>query len=585
MQFQSYVYLCIFLPVVFLLYSLTRTNVLSKWVIVSSSVIFYGWVEPWFVIPMLTTGIVDYFLAQKIADSNNEIHRKRLLITSVVFNLGLLAFFKYTGWFTDSLVALGAFAGCSILTSPIHVPLPPGVSFYTFESVSYTVDVYKREFHPRRRLLDYLSFLLFFPHLVAGPIRRASQLLPVLSAYRPAVTVAVASQALFMILFGVFQKVVLADNFGGLVETTLKFISPSGASMPPGLGLIFTYAFCFQIYCDFAAYSTIARGTARLFGVELAHNFLTPYFSSNPSEFWRRWHISLSTWLRDYLYVPLGGNQGSKLKTIRNLLITMLLAGLWHGAGIFFIIWGLYHALLLILYRLVPINDFLSTRFGRIGRFISVVLFFHLVCIGWIFFRASPDQFMPIWTSIVAVPSLFFDNLANWRPAIVAAIDIPKTLGAYWPYIEKAIDIPHTLEAYWPYIEGARKAGSNLGPTIWATLSAIWERNIAASFVILGAALEAVWNDNIVASASTIPRALWASMQLNVYFTGLYWSLLVFCVPVILTDWIGYRRGCEFPELFSTIKWPLQVLLIILLIYGIQFYGRREGNAFIYFAF
>jgi len=548
MQFQSYTFLFVFLPIVFFLYSITRSNVLSKWVIVVSSLIFYGWQEPWFIAPMLATGLLDYFVAQKIADSDDEVYRKRLLIFSLGVNLALLSFFKYTGWLTESLVAFGAYAGFSLLTAPLHVPLPPGVSFYTFESMSYTIDVYRKEFKPRRNLLDYLGFLLFFPHLVAGPIRRASQLLPVLSSYRPAVTTEAASQALFLIVFGLFQKLVLADNFGALVDTSLRFIDPNTRVMPPGLGIVFTYAFCFQIYCDFAAYSNIARGTARLFGVELANNFLTPYFSSNPSEFWNRWHISLSTWLRDYLYIPLGGNRGTPLQTFRNLMITMLLAGLWHGAGIFFIIWGAYHGLLLIVYRFVPIDEVLQRRLGRLGRLMSMVLFFQLVCVGWIFFRASPDQFVPIWQSIIAAPGEYLANLANW-----------------WPYIRAALNVPATLRDYGPYIASAWETG-NLWPTFVAIVGAIWNRHILA-FVFV------------------VPRALYMSAQLNPSFALFGWQLMVYTLPVILTDWIGYRKKGEFPETFASMRWLVRVAWIVVLIYGIQFFGRREGNAFIYFAF
>jgi alginate O-acetyltransferase complex protein AlgI len=549
MQFQSYTFLFVFLPIVFFLYSITRTNVLSKWVIVVGSVIFYGWQEPWFVIPMLSSGIVDYFIAQKISDSNDDAYRKKLLIASVVFNLSVMSFFKYTGWISESIVALGAYMGFSLLTAPIHVPLPPGVSFYTFETISYTVDVYKKEFKPRRHLLDYLSFLVFFPHLVAGPIRRAKQLLPVISSYRPPVTAEVASLALFMILFGIFQKLVLADNFGALVETTLKFIDPTTHVMPAGLGIIFTYAFCFQIYCDFAAYSTIARGTAKLFGIELSNNFLTPYFSANPSEFWTRWHISLSTWLRDYLYIPLGGSHGTRFQTFRNLMITMFLAGLWHGAGIFFIIWGIYHGLLLVGYRFLAVDEVLQRRLGRIGKLLSIVLFFNLVCVGWIFFRASPDQFVPIWKSILAVPGAFFANMSNW-----------------WPYIRNALNVPHTIAEYAPYLVAAWHNGHGFIATMSATAAALWEHNLLSFLQV-------------------VPKAFFASMQLNAGFSLFGWELIVFSIPVILTDFIGYRRRGEFPEIFSSLRWPLKLACVLLLIYGIQFFGRREGNAFIYFAF
>jgi D-alanyl-lipoteichoic acid acyltransferase DltB (MBOAT superfamily) len=549
MQFQSYTFVFLFLPIVFCLYSLTRTNVLSRWIIVISSLIFYGWVQPWFVIPMLATGLVDYFVAQLIADSYTAQRRTVLLIVSLAFNLSLMSFFKYTGWITESLVALGTVTGFSLIAAPLHVPLPPGVSFYTFESISYTVDVYKKEFKPKRQLLDYLAFLVFFPHLVAGPIRRASQLLPVLSSYRPTVTLEAASQAIFMILFGLFEKLVLADNFGALVEHTLKFIDPATRVMPAGLGFIFTYAFCFQIYCDFAAYSNIARGTARLFNVELANNFLTPYFSTSPSEFWTRWHISLSTWLRDYLYIPMGGNRGSRLQTFRNLMITMFLAGLWHGAGILFVVWGIYHGFLLIAYRFFPIDEVLHRRLGAFGKLLSMVLFFHLVCIGWIFFRASPSQFLPIWGSILEAPVQFGQNLANW-----------------WPYIRSAINFPGTIEAYAPYVAAAWHSGQGFWEAILATAKGLWQRNVLDFFHV-------------------VPRALFASIQLNAGFALFGWELLLLATPVVLTDFIGWRRKCEFPEIFGTLRWPVRVVLIVLLIYGIELFGRREGNAFIYFAF
>jgi D-alanyl-lipoteichoic acid acyltransferase DltB (MBOAT superfamily) len=549
MQFQSYTFVFVFLPLVFCLYSFTRTNVLSKWIIVISSLLFYGWQQPWFVVPMLFTGLLDYFVARRIADSSIPRTRLTLLLFSLALNLGLMSFFKYTGWITESLVALGTLTGFALVSAPIHVPLPPGVSFYTFESISYTVDVYKEEFKPRRQLLDYLAFLVFFPHLVAGPIRRASQLLPVLSSYRPAVTFEAASRALFMILFGLFLKLVLADNFGALAEQTLKFIDPTTHVMPAGLGLVFTYAFCFQIYCDFAAYSNIARGTARLFNVELANNFLTPYFSTGPSEFWTRWHISLSTWLRDYLYIPLGGNRGSRLQTFRNLMVTMFLAGLWHGAGVFFIIWGVYHGLLLILYRFLPIDDWLIRKLGRAGKLLAMVLFFNLVCIGWIFFRASPAQFLPIWGSILSAPGQVIANFQNWLP-----------------YLRDALNVGHTLRSYWPYLSDALHQGVGL----WRTLGAI------------GGALV---QHHVIDLMEMLPRVAAGSLNLNPAFSLFGWELFLLAVPLVVTDFIGYRRNCEFPETFASWYWPVRVLVIVLLIYGIELFGRREGNAFIYFAF
>jgi alginate O-acetyltransferase complex protein AlgI len=214
-----------------------------------------------------------------------------------------------------------------------------------------------------------------------------------------------------MILFGLWLKVVVADNFGGVVEDIMKSASTNG-ELQPGTGLIFAYAFAVQIYADFSGYTTIARGTAKLFNVELMRNFLAPYFSVNPSEFWNRWHISLSTWLRDYLYIPLGGNRKGTFATYRNLMITMLLGGLWHGAGALFIVWGFWHGLLLIAYRFVPVDRWLL-RFGRLGRVAATLLFFHLVCIGWIFFRAHGGTLRPVVRSILAIPALAHDAAAR----------------------------------------------------------------------------------------------------------------------------------------------------------------------------
>jgi len=286
-----------------------------------------------------------------------------------------------------------------------------------------------------------------------------------------------------------------------------------GSELPPGVGVVFAYAFAFQIYCDFAAYSTIARGVARLFGVDLMRNFLTPYFSTSPSEFWTRWHISLSTWLRDYLYIPLGGNQHGALMTMRNLMITMFLGGLWHGAGAFFIVWGLYHGLLLVLYRLVPIDAFLISRFGRVGKVLSIVLFFHLVCIGWIFFRSTPEQLGPIVTSIVEIPHVLFGSLS-------AAISEQLSSGLTW---------------------------------------------MTPVRILVGTVAKFIAGNWMVAAFG--------------------WGLLLFMVPVWVTDYLGWKHDCEFPDLFVKMPVAVRVVLIVALVYGMVFFARREANEFIYFAF
>lgn len=512
-EFNSLLYVFVFLPVVFVLYwllNLLNRRSLSNGFLIAASVFFYCFVVFWYFVPLLVSSVVDYFCGRKIADTSNERRRKQLLITSVIVNLSLMSFFKYTGWITGELaVALSAFG---ISFSQISVALPPGVSFYTFQTMSYSIDIYRGEFKPKRGFIDYLTFVSFFPQLVAGPIERARDLLPQLSEKRKFVTAAAASSALFLILWGLFQKIVLADNFGGLVDFVLRSIGTGEAALPAGLGLIFAYAFAFQIYCDFAAYSTIARGTARLFSIDLSRNFKTPYFATSPSEFWERWHITLSQWLRDYLYIPLGGNRGGKLMTLRNLVLTMALGGLWHGAGIFFIVWGLWHGFLLVLYRLVPIDEYLIAKLGKFGKFLSMVIFFHLVCVGWIFFRATPEQFLPIMSSIAMLP--------------VAIVTAFTSVGEYW-----------------------------------AALS-----GIGHFFALL------------YGSGTQFLIQNWA-------FVVLSYGIFIFGVPVWITDYLGWKNDCEFIDLYDRMSWAVRSGVIFVLIYGIVFFGRREANEFIYFAF
>jgi len=511
-SFNSYVYVFAFLPVVFVGYQLVRTTRYANALLGIASAVFYGWLAAWYLIPLLISSVLDYFIGKRMAGEAEEAKRRRLLALSVTVNIGMLAAFKYTGWISAEIAGIAGIFGVSF--AAVSFALPPGISFYTFQTMSYTIDVFKGEFKPRRNFVDYMSFVSFFPQLVAGPIERATHLLPQLERVRPRVSASVASGAMFMILFGLFQKTVLADNFGGIVDFAASSIDKTGATpLAPGMGLAFAYGFAFQIYCDFAAYSTIARGTARLFGIELMRNFATPYLSRNPSEFWTRWHISLSQWLRDYLYIPMGGSHEGQLKTLRNLVITMTLGGLWHGAGVFFVIWGLYHGLLLVLYRLVPIDVFLERRLGRFGQFVSTLIFFHLVCIGWIFFRASPDQFWPIVNSIVALPGALVDRLVVYQP--------------YW-------------EAVWV---GDR--------SFWGTL------------------------------LRTVKGVLY--FQHNPVF--LFWGIVLFGLPVLVTDWLGYRKGKEFADLWDSMPTWVRAVCTLALVYGIVFFARREANEFIYFQF
>ncbi len=416
MHFNSLNYIFIFLPIVVAGWALLRKTAYGNLFVAMVSLYFYASAELWYLLPLFATALLDYWVGQKVHDTKSRAWAKRMVILSVVANLALLAVFKYTTWLTTALS--GALAPLGVAVPVILIVLPPAISFYTFQSMSYTIDIYRKEFTPYRSVVDYISFVTFFPHLVAGPIMRARDLLPQLARSRPLPSAQNVSLAIFMILFGLFQKTVFADNAGGLVEIVVQLMGPGAKTpLPPGLGLIFAYGFAIQIYCDFAAYSTIARGSAKLLNVELMRNFLTPYFATGPSEFWQRWHISLSTWLRDYLYIPLGGNRGPSWLVMRNLMLTMLLGGLWHGAGILFILWGAWHGLLLILYRLLPIDQWLA-RFGFAGKALAAVIFFHLVCIGWIFFRATPEQIGPIWSSIIATPTIIPDILTKYAQYI-----------------------------------------------------------------------------------------------------------------------------------------------------------------------
>jgi alginate O-acetyltransferase complex protein AlgI len=401
MQFNSLCFLLIFLPCTFTLYALYRRTSLANWILTGAGLAFYATAGLIYLLPLLFTCLFDYAVGAYLARSDDERKRKITFVTSVAVQLALLSAFKYAGWLSNEAGGALAALGIGVSFAQISLPLPPGISFYTFHTISYTADIFRRKFQPRGRLIDYVTFVGFFPQLIAGPIARASELLPQIAAKRPAISAAQMEEAFWLIAWGLFKKICLADNFGILVGQ-----AAAAQSNPDhgGVGYLFMFAFAGQIYCDFSAYTDIARGLARLFGIELPRNFLTPYFAVSPSDFWQRWHISLSRWLRDYLYIPLGGEREGRLKTLRNLGITMFLGGLWHGAGVGFIIWGLYHGVLLVLYRMLPLDQLLQRRFKRAGRVLAAMLMFAFVCIGWIFFRAPPGDLLPLLGSLASWP-------------------------------------------------------------------------------------------------------------------------------------------------------------------------------------
>src|SRR5918993_1069168 len=330
----------IFLPIVFILYwfvfrKLRFQNVL----LILSSYLFYGWWDWRFLFLLFFSTLLDYFSGIQIYNAHSKQLKKLWLWTSVTINLGFLAFFKYYNFFIDSLID----TGINIQPSTLQFILPVGISFYTFHGLSYVIDIYQNRIKAEKSFIDYALFVSFFPLLVAGPIERATHLLPQLKRPR-SFDYSKAVDGLRQILWGLFKKVVIADNCAVIANTVFD-----GSGNYPGsahvIGAIF---FAFQIYCDFSGYSDIAIGTARLFGIDLLRNFSYPYFSRNIAEFWRRWHISLSSWFRDYLYIPLGGSKGGTWIKIRNTLLIFLVSGFWHGANWTFIAWGLLNALYII---------------------------------------------------------------------------------------------------------------------------------------------------------------------------------------------------------------------------------------------
>jgi D-alanyl-lipoteichoic acid acyltransferase DltB (MBOAT superfamily) len=306
--------------------------------------VFYGWWDYRFLSLIFLSTVVDYIIGLNIPKQDSDKKQILLLWCSVMFNLGVLGFFKYFNFFVDSWIDLFSSVGYEIKSVwTLNIILPVGISFYTFQTMSYTIDVYRKKLEPTKDFISFASFVSFFPQLVAGPIERASNLLPQILKKRE-FQYEQGIQGLRLILWGMFKKVVIADSLAPLVDNIFGNYQDLGGGTL-WLGAIY---FAFQIYCDFSGYSDIAIGTSKLFGFELMSNFKFPYFSRNIGEFWRRWHISLSTWFRDYLYIPLGGSQESKWKSIRNVFVIFLVSGFWHGANWTFIFWGLFHSILFL---------------------------------------------------------------------------------------------------------------------------------------------------------------------------------------------------------------------------------------------
>jgi D-alanyl-lipoteichoic acid acyltransferase DltB (MBOAT superfamily) len=378
-----------FLPLIvitLLVYSACKGRPRSRlWVLLVASNIFYGWWDPLF-LPLLWFSIViDYLAGAFLSQTESLRGRRALLAVSMTVNVGLLSYFKYAQFLADNLNEVCELIGGSpFFAHRFHIILPVGISFYTFQSMSYALDIYFRRLKPCKGLLEFATFVSFFPQLVAGPILRASEFLPQLERIEDR---SIRSRGLFRVLYGLVKKMWLADTLA-LQFVDRAFADPAGHA---GLGMwLAIYGYAFQIFLDFSAYSDIAIGSARMFGFDFPENFRSPYLATGPQDFWKRWHISFSPWLRDYLYIPLGGNRRGPRREEINLLLTMLIGGLWHGAAWTFVGWGALHGFYLVLYRKTNLLRRLPDTAARL-------IFFHLVCLSWILFR-SPSAGMAVST-------------------------------------------------------------------------------------------------------------------------------------------------------------------------------------------
>lgn len=391
MLFNSFKF-ALFLPVVFILYwFFTNKNLkLQNLLLLGASFFFYACWDYRFLFLLIFSISLDYFSGIKMAEATTK-HRKRLWFwLSILINVGFLGFFKYYNFFINSFADMLSAFGLKISFWTLRVILPVGISFYTFHGLSYVIDIYKDKIKPERNFVDYAVFVSFFPLLVAGPIERATHLLPQIKRKR-VFEYSKAVDGLRQILWGLFKKIVIADNCSGYVN----LIFTNSAQYSGAAHILAALLFTFQIYCDFSGYSDIAIGTARLFGINLLRNFAYPYFSRDIAEFWRRWHISLSTWFRDYLYIPLGGSRVGTWTKVRNTFIVFLVSGFWHGANWTFIFWGFLNALYIMPSIILNThrNNLNTVAQGRylptFKEFFSIFSTFMLAVIAWIFFRSD----------------------------------------------------------------------------------------------------------------------------------------------------------------------------------------------------
>ena len=400
----------LFLPIVFVLYwfVINKNLQLQNLLIVLASYFFYGWWDWRFLGLIFFSTIIDYSIGLSLLKEKNKTKRKFLLWISIIINIGFLGFFKYYNFFLDNFISAFSFFGAEINARPLNIVLPVGISFYTFQTLSYTIDIYRRKLEPTKDFISFAAFVSFFPQLVAGPIEKATHLLPQFYSKR-IFDYSKAVDGMRQILWGLFKKVVIADNCAEFANLIFNNSSDySGSTLILG-----AFFFTFQIYGDFSGYSDIAIGTSRLFGFSLKQNFNFPFFSRNPAEFWRRWHISLSAWFIDYLYIPLGGSRGGTWMRIRNTFIIFIVSGFWHGANWTFIIWGALNASFSLPYSLARKNkSYLNIvakdqELPSLQELLSVILTFCLITFTFIFFRANDVEHAINYISEIFSLSLF----------------------------------------------------------------------------------------------------------------------------------------------------------------------------------
>ncbi len=388
MVFNSWLFF-VFFTVVFTAYALLhRRRAAQNWLLLAASCVFYGWWDWRFLFLVGFSTVVDYWAALRMEATDDPPARRRFLMISVVSNLALLGFFKYYNFFADSAHKALERAGIDAVNWRLDIILPVGISFYTFHALSYTIDVYRRHLRATTNFRDFSLFVMFFPQLVAGPIGRASHQLPQFLRDRH-ITIEGLRQGGWLILWGLFKKVVVADNLASLVDQNFA----RSASLTGPEAYLTVVAFTYQIYCDFSGYTDIARGSATMMGFDILPNFKRPYASTDPQDFWRRWHISLSSWLRDYLFTSLGATRGGPLFAYRNLMITMILGGLWHGASWNFVWWGVYHGMLLAGYQ--AWTD-IRRRYGvslQMPHALAVAVMFQFTLFGMLIFRCTRGRF------------------------------------------------------------------------------------------------------------------------------------------------------------------------------------------------